>query len=264
MAGAERLPHTDDKPGRPAMTRLHWIVVAVLLTGLPLWAAEERVVFEDRFDGKLGEGWSWLRENPPAWKIADGTLEIRVEPGDAQSVKNALVRNAPDRRKGKTAIEVTVTFNTPPTNQYEQAGITWYRGNQPVFKLVHERVDGKLYIVPGKVPAEMKTVTLRLIVTADKYTAQFRPDAKGEFKTVAEGDLAAGADEKVSLQCYQGPPDAEHWIRFDDFRVVQLAEGAAEAEEGFKSLFDGKTLVAWVSPPTSLVVRVARASKTAK
>ena len=230
------------------MTRLHRIVVAVLLTGLPLWAAEERVVFEDRFDGKLGEGWSWLRENPPAWKIAEGALEIRVEPGDAQSVKNALVRNAPDRRKGKTAIEVTVIFNTPPTNQYEQAGITWYRGNQPVFKLVHERVDGKLYIVPGKVPAEMKTVTLRLIVTADKYTAQFRPDAKGEFKTVAEGDLAAGADEKVSLQCYQGPPDAEHWIRFDDFRVVQLAEGAAEAQEGFKSLFDDKTLVAWVSP----------------
>jgi hypothetical protein len=43
------------------MTRLHWIVVAVLLSSLALWAAEERVVFEERFDGKLGEGWSWLR-----------------------------------------------------------------------------------------------------------------------------------------------------------------------------------------------------------
>jgi sucrose-6-phosphate hydrolase SacC (GH32 family) len=104
MAGAERLPNTADKPGKPAMTRLRWIVVAVVLSGLPLWAAEERVVFEDRFDGKLGEGWSWLRENPP---------------------------------------------------------------------------------------------------------------------------------------------DAEHWIRFDDFRVVQLAEVAAEKEEGFRGLFDGKTLDGW-------------------
>jgi hypothetical protein len=70
-------------------------------------------------------------------------------------------------------------------------------------------VDGRLYIVPGKVPAETKTVTLRLIVTADKYTAQFRPDAKGEFRTVARGALAPGANEQISLQCYNGPADAE-------------------------------------------------------
>ena len=211
------------------MTRVYWIVVVVLLMGLPLWAAEERVVFEDRFDGKLGEGWSWLRENPPAWKIADGALEIRVEPGVAGTVKNALVRKAPDRTKGKVAIDVTVTFTAPPTNQFEQAGLTWYNDGKPVFKFVHEQIDGKTYIIPGKIAAPEKTVQLRLIVTADKYTAQFRPDAKGEFKTVAEGNLPTGADEKVSLQCYQGPPDAEHWVRFDDFRVVQLAEGATEA-----------------------------------
>ena len=40
----------------------------------------------------------------------------------------------------------------------------------------------------------------------------------------AEGPLPAGPNEQVSIQCYQGPPDAEHWIRFDDFRVLELPD----------------------------------------
>jgi hypothetical protein len=119
---------------------------------------------------------------------------------------------------------VTVTFTAPPTNQFEQAGITWYRDGKPAFKLVHEQIDGKQYIIPGKLPAPGKTVELRLVVTAGRYTAQFREDAKGEFKTVASGDLPAGPNEQVSIQCYNGPPDAEHWIRFDDFRIAELPE----------------------------------------
>src|SRR5208283_693611 len=106
-----------------------------------------------KFDTKLGNGWTWLRENPKAWRIRDGGLEIHVEPGLANNVKNALLRPATNRGKTTYAIEVTITFTAPPTNQYEQAGITWYQKGQPVLKLVHERIDGKDYIIPGKVPA---------------------------------------------------------------------------------------------------------------
>ena len=206
------------------MKRLSVLVAALFLSSMSLSAAEERVVFEDRFEGKLGEGWSWLREDPKAWRIADGALEIRVEPGKADTVKNALLRKAPDRKQGKFAVDVTVTFTAQPTSPYEQAGLTWYQNGKPVFKLVHELIDAKTYVIPGKVPAPEKTVQFRLIVTADRYTAQFRPDAKGEFKTAAAGSLPAGADEQISIQCYNGPPDAEHWIRFDDFRILQLSE----------------------------------------
>ena len=200
------------------------LVFAVLMLPAVLAAGEPRVVFEDSFKGKLAEGWTWLRENPKAWRIADDALEIRVEPGVNETVRNALLRPAPDRSKGKFAVEVTVTFTTPPTRQYEQAGITWYRDGRPGFKLVHELINRKLYIIPGKVPAPSKTVQLRLIVTADRYTAQFREDVKGEFKTVRSGALRAGAKEQVSIQCYNGPPDAEHWIRFDDFRILKMPE----------------------------------------
>ncbi len=117
---------------------------------------------------------------------------------------------------------MTITFTTPPTNQYEQAGITWYQKGTPVFKLVHEHIDGKDYIIPGKVPAPEKTVRLRLLVTKDKYTAQFQPNANGDFKTEASGNLAPGAEEQISIQCYNGPANAEHWMRFDDFRIGEV------------------------------------------
>lgn len=206
------------------MKHLHWVVAAVIVLAVPLSGAEEKVVFEDKFDGKLGDGWTWLRENPNTWRIAEGALEIRVEPGVADTVKNALVRKAPDRTKGKFAFEVTITFLTPLTKQYEQAGLTVYQREMPVFKAVHELVDGKTYIVPGKVATTTKTVQLRLVLDKAGYAAQFRPDAKGEFQTANSGGLAPSADEQISIQCYNGPPDAEHWIRFDDFRIVQLPD----------------------------------------
>ncbi|MBN1803680.1 MAG: DUF1080 domain-containing protein [Sedimentisphaerales bacterium] len=183
-----------------------------------------KVIFHDKFDGRLGDGWKWLRENPDAWRFREGALEIRVQPGLAHNVKNALVRPAPDRSRGKYAIDVTVTNLTEPVRQYEQAGITWYSNNEPVFKLVKELVDGELMIIPGRKPMTSRTVQLRLIVTRDSYVAQFRPDAGGEFQTAAVGKLPEQAGDKVSIQCYNGPADAEHWIRFDDFQILELSE----------------------------------------
>jgi hypothetical protein len=198
--------------------------LALLILAGVATAGEPKVLFEDSFDKKLGDGWTWLRENKDAWRIKDGGLEIRVEPGKANTVKNALMRKSPDRSKVKFAVEVTITFTGEPTQQYEQAGITWYHAKKPGFKLVHERIDGDLWIIPGRRPAPKKTVQLRLIVDGRKRTAQFREDLKGEFQTVAEGELPPPGDDMISLQCYNGPADGEHWIRFDDFRIVELED----------------------------------------
>jgi hypothetical protein len=206
------------------MRQLLLIPLALLLLTGVAPAAEPRVLFEDTFDEKLGDGWTWIRENPDAWRIKDGALEIRVEPGVANTVKNALVREAPDRRTTNYAVEVTITFTAEPTRQYEQAGITWYHAQKPVFKLVHERIDGKDWIIPGRKPAPSRTVQLRLVVEGTQRTAQYREDAKGEFQTAASGKLPPPGEDQVSIQCYNGPADAEHWIRFDDFRIVELAE----------------------------------------
>jgi hypothetical protein len=197
-------------------------LMGLLVLGGSLFAAEPEGVFEDAFKGKLGDGWTWLRENPKAWRIAEDALEIRIEPGDAQTVKNALLRDVPQRSKGPFAVEVTVTSLSPPKVQYEQAGLTWYNDGKPGFKFVKELVDGKLMIIPGRVPMEAKTVELRLVVVGNQITAEFRPDAKGGFKKAAEAKLPEGGKDQISIQCYHGPTDVEHWIRFDNFRIVRL------------------------------------------
>jgi hypothetical protein len=197
---------------------------AFLLASAINWAAAQQVLFEDPFNERLDEGWTWIRENPEAWRLRDNALEIRVQPGDANSVKNALVRPAPDRSKGRYAIDLTVTTTRPLVQQYEQAGITWYHNQKPVIKLVKEIVDGDLVIIPGRKPMTNDTVQLRLIVSADSYVAQFRPDAKGEFQTAATGKLPPPNHDQVSVQCYHGPPNAEHWIRFQDFRITKLSD----------------------------------------
>ena len=183
--------------------------------------SDENILFSDKFDGQLDSSWSWLRENPSCRRIQNGGLEIRVEPGVADTVKNALLRPAPDRSEGTYAIEVTVTNHTPATQQYEQAGITWYHDGKPVFKEVKELIDGGLYIIPGRKPMPTKSVRLRLIVTADAWEAQYRPEGETDFQTADTGQLPPPGNDQVSIQCYNGPEEEHHWIRFEDFCIKQ-------------------------------------------
>ncbi len=187
-------------------------------------SAGETVIFEDCFEASPAAGWCWLREDASGWRMREGALEIHVRPGDASTVRNALVRRAPDRRQGRFAFEVSVTSLQPPKQQYEQAGLTWYCSGKPVFKLVKELVDGQLMIIPGRKAMTNATVQLRLVVSGTSWSAQFRPDGKGEFHTAATGELPGPGEDEISIQCYHGPASAEHWIRFDDFRVVRLAD----------------------------------------
>ena len=106
--------------------------------GIRMNALNEQIVLEENFDGPLDGGWSWLREHPDYWRLRDGGLEICVEPGHAETVKNALIRPAPDRSDGTYAIEVTVTNYSRPTQQWEQAGITWLHDGVPVWQFAED------------------------------------------------------------------------------------------------------------------------------
>lgn len=198
-------------------TTLHLLIFSL---GVLVALAEDTMLFEDRFEAKPASGWRWLREDAPDWRVREGALEIRARPGDANSVRNALVRPAPDRRQGRFAIEVLVTNLRAPTEQYEQAGITWYTGGNPVFKLVKERVDRQLMIIPGRKPMTNDTVQLRLIVSGNSWTAQFRPEGKGDFQTAAKGQLPDPAEDEISLQCYHA---AGCWIKNVPAAVKQAA-----------------------------------------
>jgi hypothetical protein len=200
-------------------------ITILLMTGMLLtmntYAESGTVIFEDKFEDKLADGWTWLRENGEDWRLTEEGLEIRPRPGDANSVQNALLLTLPALDDEDLSIEVTVTFTTELTQQYEQAGITWYADGAPAFKLVHERIDEEYFIIPGKVPAPEMTVHLHLELRGNKYVAKFRQDSEKEFRIAAEGELNRGAKNQVSLQCYHGPDQGDHWMRFSNFKITK-------------------------------------------
>jgi hypothetical protein len=196
------------------------LVVGLALGGAHL-AEEPQVLFQDRFDGKLADGWTWLKQDDKCWRLRDDALELRVQPEQV----NILARTVPDASEGPYAIEVTFTSVPQPTQQYEQVGLFWYANGKQGPKFVKERIDGKVYVFPGKKEMAEETVTLRWVVEGKKYTAQYRPAGKGDFLTAYSDNLPAAEKGKlqVALTCFHGPTDAEHWVRIKDFRIVRLA-----------------------------------------
>lgn len=173
----------------------------------------------------------WLRENTEYWRIQDNGLEIRVVPGDENTVKNALLRPAPDRNDGTFAIEITVSNYTHPVQPYEQAGIIWYNDGNPIVKLVKELIDppnaphekgGNIFIFPGDISIQQEKVRLRLVISEYLWEAQFHLEDSTEFQTAATGKMPIPNNDHVSIQCYNGPQNAEHWIRFENFQIKMI------------------------------------------
>ncbi len=191
-------------------------------------------LFQDDFDGKLGEGWSWVREHRDCWRATGRGLEVRIEPGNmwgpANDAKNVLVRAAPDATKDE--IEVSVNVENKPTEQYEQVDLVWYFDDGHMVKLGRELVDGKLSIVMGReendrartitiIPLDAASVRLRLRVKGDQIRGQFLAPDASEWRDAGHCDLPvpANGQAKISLQFYQGPAHAEHWARITEFRI---------------------------------------------
>ncbi|MBI2950119.1 MAG: hypothetical protein HYY23_20995 [Verrucomicrobia bacterium] len=213
-------------------TRLGFLVGLTVLMASACRADE--VLFKDDFAGKLGEGWSWVREHREAWRVSPRGLEVRMEPGNmwgpANNAKNVLVRAAPDTAKGE--IEVSVYVENHPTEQYEQVDLVWYYDDSHMVKIGLELVDGRLSIVMGReeadrtrtiaiVPHSSPSVRLRLLVSGSRIRGEFRTTDSETWRTAGECDLPVRGLGKISLQCYQGPAKIERWARITEFRIVR-------------------------------------------
>ena len=203
---------------------LTWIFFAVFcgLFFASNISAQERLVFEDRFEWGLQPGWRWLRENPQCRRFLGNALEIAAEPYSDTEAKNVLVRPADFRGKGRFGVETKLTWVDPPTNQYQQGGIFWTQNGKVVFKLVCECVDGGVYIFPGKFPLQSDSVSLRIISDGDQITAEFRDGNNGEYRRVYEGRLDRTGNDEIGLQCWNGTPESSSRVLFHHFRIEQL------------------------------------------
>jgi regulation of enolase protein 1 (concanavalin A-like superfamily) len=204
------------------------------------------VTFRDTFKPKPADGWTWLREDPAAWRVGEHGLEVRVQPGNmwgpANDAKNVLLRAAPDPAKGP--VEVTASVENAPTGQWEQVDLVWYYDDGHMVKLGQELVDGQLSVVMGRehadrtrtiaiIPLDSNRVDLRLLVDGAKVKGRFKPPG-GEWRDAGECDVPAleGKPPQVSLQFYMGPPDAEHWARVSEVTIRSVGKPASSGSSG--------------------------------
>ena len=212
------------------------IFFALAIIALATAQADE-FLFQDDFQGKLGEGWSWIREHREAWRIKDGALEVRVEPGNMwgppNNASNVLIRPAPDITNAE--IEISVNVENQPTEQYEQVDLVWYYDDSHMVKIGLELVDEKLSIVMGReerdrtrtiaiIPLDSHSVRLRFLVREDRIRGEFRTSPAKDWHKAGECQLPAptNGQAKISLQCYQGPAKTAHWARITEFHIARV------------------------------------------
>ncbi len=200
-------------------------------------AGKPGTLFHDPFRGRMAEGWRWLREDPRGWRLTGEGLEIRVQPGNmwggANDARNVLVRDVPD--PGDATVTASITITHRPTAQYQQVDLAWDDDDGHMVKIGQELVDGRLSIVMGReendqcrtiaiVPISAETLELRMIARGREVRGEYRiPDGPG-WSVAGVTDLPVNGQPRISLQCYQGPGDVEHWARLSDFRIEVGAE----------------------------------------
>lgn len=194
------------------------------------------VLFSDSFNGKLGPGWSWIREHSGAWRVGEHGLEVQVEPGNMwgpqNDARNLLVRSLPAIDGGE--LEISAVIQNRPTRQYEQADLVWFYDDSNMVKLGLELVDQRLSVVMGSeendqtrtagiVSVPTNSIDLRFLVKNDRIRGQMRPANSNEWRQVGECTLPAPTNSapKLSLQFYQGPETGADWAAVSQFRVIR-------------------------------------------
>ena len=187
-------------------------------------------------------GWTWKRENPEGWRLRDGGLEIKIEPGNMWGKKNdaknvLLIPIAEDLQT--LGADVQVTLANSPTRRWEQVDLVWYYRDSHMVKIGLELEHGKNSVVMGReendrtrtikiVPIERDKVTVRLKVSQGKVRGYYRLSSGDEWTDVGACDepRPEGSTDKplVSIQCYQGDPKNPHWARITDLKIDPIVE----------------------------------------
>lgn len=189
-------------------------------------------LFSDDFKNGLKDGWKWIREDKSAWRTTGDGLEIRIQPGNMwgpeNSGKNVLVRELP---KTDSPLEISVTVEHKPTEQYEQVDLVAYYDDSHQVKIGEELVDGKLSIVMGReekdrartiaiIPLDKTRVELKLRIEGRQVSGYFRPDGASDWRKAGQCDLPAAGAPKIAIECYQGTNEKEHWAKIQNFRIT--------------------------------------------
>jgi len=229
--------------GLGRMIRLIPVTLAALLSfaATPMCIAEE-LLFEDTFDGKLSPKWSVIGLKMDDYRIEHGGLELRVQPGKATKDTPMLMVLLPFETTDSVTASVDLTLIDRFTEPTESAGLFLTDADSREFGAQKKNIDGHLVFSPGKVefigkegtegdpqqyavkfwPANDEFGPLRIIVRGNYGYFQVGPSTDGRYLNFFHSAVRSKeAKRGFCLSASGGPTDKEHWVRFDNFRVVR-------------------------------------------
>jgi hypothetical protein len=204
-------------------------------------APHERVLFEDQFNGKLGDGWSWVYEDKENWRIEGGKLQIRATGGSSfrqeHNGKNYLLRTPPDVKTGELSVEAYI--ENKPTEQWEHAGLYWFYDDDHYVILNKERnnyehrtsimfgveKDGKGGPSFPDPTYEAEGVWLRFRVKGTHIVGEYRATPTDPWREVGHGELPVNGPPRVGFHAGYAPKkDLNRWASFSHFKMAELAK----------------------------------------
>jgi hypothetical protein len=205
-------------------------------------AMGEEVLFEDDFDGTLSLEWQAVGLNKDDYRIREGGLEMRVQPGRRTRDTPMLMVLLPFETSEFVTASVEVTLLDRFTEQAEFAGLFLTDADSREFGGGKMNLNGHLVFSPGKVefigeegeegdpqqyalkfwPANEVDGPLRIIVRGDYGYFQVGPSRTGKYLNFFHSALRKSEPKRgFCLSASGAPPDRAHWVRFDNFRVTR-------------------------------------------
>ena len=218
---------------------IHSSVVLAWLIGAPLCLAGD-VLFEDTFDDGLSQRWEIIGLKQEDYRIRDGALELRVQPGKLTRDTPMFKVILPFTSSDTVIASVEVTVLDPFTEPAEFAGLFLIDEHGPEFGARKQHLDGQLLFAPGRAqfigrpgeesdpqqyalqywPARKDMGPLRIIVRSGYAYFQVGPSSEGRYANFFHSAINTSEKERgFVLTAAGGPQDAAHWVRFDNFRV---------------------------------------------
>ncbi len=220
-------------------------VAAVALTLSMYFTKEclgEDPLFADDFNNGLSSKWQVVGLQKEDYRIRDGGLELRVQPGKRTADTPMLKVILPFATTSTVIASVDVTILDEFTEEGEFGGLCLIADDGVEFTVRKQRVNGSLVFAPGKYdfigkpgdegeprqytikywPALDESEPLRIIVRQTYAHFQVGPSSEDKFlnffhSAIVDSDKKCG----FSLVAAGGPKDAVHWVRFDNFRVTR-------------------------------------------
>jgi len=204
-----------------------------------LLCCQDPVLFEETFaGGKLGEGWSWVREDAAGWKIEPGVLKVKCLPGSIwykkRDAKNLLLRKMPAAATAEAPVAVEVTVDSDPETNAEQCGLFLYYDDANYVKLIRECNRKKPGIVlarqakgfPESLPPKDEPkgpIRLRLVWSGAMVAGSYK--AGGDWVALGEYEMPESTSElRIGLGAHGAAPDADRWATFTGFRIAKAAK----------------------------------------